>query len=51
MRGHVTRPKGRNRYYVVIDAPPGPDGKRRAGYGSGLRERDEVNSKKKGARR
>jgi integrase len=29
MRGHVTKPKGRNRWYIVVDVPPGPDGKRR----------------------
>jgi integrase len=29
MRGHVTKPKGRNRWYVVVDAPRGPDGRRR----------------------
>jgi integrase len=29
VRGHGVKPKGRNRYYIVVDGPPGPDGKRR----------------------
>jgi integrase len=41
MRGHVVKPKGRNRWYIVIDTPPGADGKRRQKWhGSWVTERD-----------
>ena len=41
MRGHVVKPKGRNRYYIVVDAPPGEDGKRRRKWhGSWATERE-----------
>jgi integrase len=42
MRGHVTKPKGRNRWYVVVDAPPEPDGRRRRKWHGSWATRQEA---------
>jgi integrase len=41
MRGHVTKPKGRKRWYIVVDGPIGNDGKRcRKWHGSWATKRE-----------
>jgi integrase len=42
VRGHVTKPKGRNRWYVVVDAPPGADGRRRRKWHGSWATRQEA---------
>jgi integrase len=42
MKGHVTKPKGRNRWYVVVDAPPGPDRRRRRKWHGSWATRQEA---------